>query len=278
MGELFTAFERLWGSVGLGGDPLNHIAVFGLAMTRLVTAITLAPFLGGKTVPNQVKVGLAATIVIVLYPVLAPSTEQALPTALFVALLAKEALIGALLGLLSQFIFFGVQMAGAIIDTQRGMNQFSFFAPQLQGNTSALGLLQFQAALVVFLAMDGHLVFIQALADSFSATPVTAFPNFAADGLVFTDRLARFSADALLIAVQLALPVMLTLFLIDACFGALGKIMPQVSVHGEAHTLKSLVGLLVVFLALPLLIERFGVSMVDMLNGVKQVVGLIQGV
>lgn len=277
MGELFTAFERLWASVGLEGDPLSHIAVFGLAMTRLVTAITLAPFLGGKTVPNQVKIGLAAVIVVVLYPVLEPATAEALPTALFIALLAKEALIGALLGLLSQFIFFGIQMAGAIIDTQRGMNQFSFFAPQLQGNTSALGLLQFQAALVVFLAMDGHLVFIQAVADSFAAAPVNAFPNFASDGLIFTDRLARFSADALLIAVQLALPVMLTLFLIDACFGALGKIMPQVPVHGEAHTLKSLVGLVVLFLALPLLIERFGFSMVDMLTGVKQVVRQIEG-
>lgn len=277
MQELIQTFEQLWRSVGLGGDPMNHIAVFGLAMTRLVTALSLTPFLGGKIVPNQVKIGLSGAIVILLYPLFAPVTTQAIPAVLFVALLAKEALLGALLGLLAQFVFFGIQMAGAIIDTQRGMNQFSFFAPQLQGNTSVLGLLQFQAALVVFLALDGHLVFIQALSDSFVTAPVDVFPDFVSNGAIFVDRLARFSADALLIAVQLALPVILTLLLIDACFGALGKIMPQVPVHNESQTLKSLVGLGLVFLALPLLIERFGVSMITMLSGIRQVVQLLDG-
>ncbi|MBI1352762.1 MAG: hypothetical protein GC160_00340 [Acidobacteria bacterium] len=272
MDEWIPTLREIARSLGLGGDPAAYLAVFGLALARLVTAISLAPFLGGKSVPNQVKVGLAAAMTILLFPLLDPVAEAPPPTLLWVALLVKEVLIGALLGLLSQLVFFAIQMGGALIDTQRGMNQFSFFAPQLQGNTSALGLLQFQAALVVFLALDGHLVFLQALADSFQTTPVNAFPPVVADGMAFVDRLARFSADLFLIALQLAAPVMAALFLIDASFGALGKIAPQMPVHGEAHTLKSLVGLLIVFLALPLLIQQFGVSMVDMLAGVKEVV------
>lgn len=272
MDEWIPTLRELARSLGFDNDPMAAIAVFGLALARLATAITLSPFLGGKSVPNQVKIGLSAAITILLYPLFAPVVEAPPTTFLWIALLAKEALIGALLGFLSQLVFFAIQTAGTLIDTQRGMNQFSFFAPQLSGNTSSLGLLQFQAALVVFLALDGHLVYIQALAESFETAPVNAFPPLVADGMVFVERLARFSADLFVIALQLAAPVLAALFLVDACFGALGKIAPQMPVHGEAHTFKGIAGLVVVFLALPLLIERFGVSMVDMLAGVREVV------
>jgi type III secretory pathway component EscT len=196
---------------------------------------------------------------------------------LWIALLAKEVLIGMLLGLLAQLVFFGIQMAGTVIDTQRGMNQFSFFAPQLEGNTSALGLLKFQAALVLFFALDGHLVYIQALADSFVSVPVAQFPALDVNGTLLTDRLARFSADTFLIALKLSAPVLIALFLIDASFGAIGKIAPQVSVHGESSTVKSLVGLVIVVLGLPLLIQQFGISLVEMLANVRQVIGLMGG-
>ena len=272
MEDWIPTLREMARSLGLDGDPAAYLAVFGLALARLATAVSLAPFLGGKSVPNQVKVGLAAAMTILLFPLLRPVVDAPPPTLLWFALLIKEVLIGALLGLLSQLVFFAIQMAGTLMDTQRGMNQFSFFAPQLEGNTSALGLLQFQAALVVFLALDGHLVFLQALAESFETAPVSAFPPVIADGSAFIERLARFSADLFVVALQLAAPVMAALFLVDAAFGALGKIAPQMPVHGEAHTLKSLAGLVVVFLALPLLIERFGVSMLDMLAGVKEVV------
>jgi flagellar biosynthetic protein FliR len=276
--DLIPALQDIWRSLGFEGAVAAHIAVFGLALARLVTAVSLAPFLGGKGVPSQVKMGVAGALTILLFPLLEPVTRQELSIVLWVALLAKEVLIGALLGLLVQLVFFGIQMAGTVIDTQRGMNQFSFFAPQLEGNTSALGLLKFQAALVIFLLLDGHLIFVEALADSFVSAPVTQFPAFDANGALFVDRLARFSAETFVIALKLAAPVLIALFLIDASFGALGKIAPQMPVHGEAHTLKGLAGLVIVVLGLPLILRQFRVSMVDMLAGLQSVIGLMGGV
>jgi flagellar biosynthetic protein FliR len=95
---------------------------------------------------------------------------------------------------------------------------------------------------------------------------------------LFVDRLARFSAETFVIALKLAAPVLIALFLIDASFGALGKIAPQMPVHGEAHTLKGLAGLVIVVLGLPLMLRQFRVSMVDMLAGLQSVIGLMGGV
>ena len=65
-----------------------------------------------------------------------------------------------------------MQMAGAMVDYGRGMSQATFFAPQLETNVSLLGQLQFQAALVLFLFLNGHLLFLRALASSFQIIPL----------------------------------------------------------------------------------------------------------
>jgi len=59
-----------------------------------------------------------------------------------------------------------------------------------------------------------------------------------------------------LVAMQLSAPVLLALFLVDVAFASLGKVIPQVQVHFESQTVKSLVGLSLVFLVLGLFVER----------------------
>ena len=177
-------------------------------------------------------------------------------TLLFVGLLLKEALIGVAIALTAQLVFYAVQMAGTIIDTQRGMNQATFFAPQLAGNVSVLGQLKFQAALALFLAIDGHLMFLRALYGSFRDVPLLAFPRFQAGILPMVEHITRLSANVLLIGLQLSAPVLLALFLVDVAFASLGKVVPQVHVHFESQTVKSLVGLGLVFLVLGLFLER----------------------
>jgi flagellar biosynthetic protein FliR len=57
-------------------------------------------------------------------------------------------------------------------------------------------------------------------------------------------------------AVQLSAPALLALFLVDVAFGTLGKVVPQIQVHFESQTVKSLVGLALVFLAIGLIMEQ----------------------
>src|SRR3989442_11329941 len=162
--DILPALQNLLNGLGYHVDAAQFIVLFSLGLTRLLTAITLSPFLGGGSIPGQVKVGLAAVITAVLFPHLVPADgAKGISVLLFFALLLKEAMIGATIGYICQLVFYSVQMAGTLIDTQRGMNQMTFFAPQLPGNTSALGNLQFQAALVIFLAIDGHLIFLRVL-------------------------------------------------------------------------------------------------------------------
>ena len=254
---LLEALQSILRSLGFQVSITTFLALFGLVFTRLLAAIALTPFLGGASVPVRARVGLAVIIAAILFPGLTLNAQASELTALrFIGLLTKEAMIGATLGLVTQLFFYAVQMAGTLIDTQRGMNQATFFSPQLPGNASILGQLKFQAALALFLATNGHLVFLQGLSASFQDVPLLEFPRFHMGLQGIAEQVIHLSSSILMTAVQLSAPALLALFLVDVAFGTLGKVVPQIQVHFESQTVKSLVGLALVFLAIGLIMEQ----------------------
>jgi flagellar biosynthesis protein FliR len=249
--------QSLLNGVGLHYDVRLWLALFGLVFARVTTAVVFAPFLGGQSVPGPIKAGLGLVLSIAMLPGI-PGGVESLPASglLFVALLVKEAVIGSTLGFLAQLVFYGVQMAGTIVDTQRGLNQVTFLAPQLEGHASALGALQFQAALVVFFVLNGHLMFIGALMNSFRELPVWKVPQMASGMLPLADQAARMSADALLLGCQIAATVVLALFLVDVAFASVGRVASQVHISHESFTAKALVGLGIICLATAVFLDQ----------------------
>lgn len=254
---LLSSAQSLLNGLGLHYDIRLWLALFGLLFARVTAAVVFAPFLGGRSVPALIKAGLAIVLTVAMLPTLSGGTENLPPSGLlFVALLVKEAVVGATLGFLAQLVFYGVQMAGTIVDTQRGMNQVTFLAPQLEGHPSALGALQFQAALVVFFLLQGHLMFIGALMNSFRQIPIWKMPQMAPGMLPLAEQAARTSADALLLACQIAAPIVLALFLVDVAFASAGRVASQIRISQESFTAKALVGLGFVFLAVGIFLDQ----------------------
>ena len=174
-----------------------------------------------------------------------------------VALLVKEVKIGVTIGFLAQLMMYAVQTAGALIDVQRGMDQPGLHVPQLAGNVSAMGLFQFQLALVIFLFLNGHLIYIRALADSFNRIPLFGFPHLPNPASV-AELIAQISGQLFVIALQLGGPVLLTLFLVDVIFGAIAKIAAQVNVHNESQPIKAFIGILVLIPSIAFIFGRAG--------------------
>ena len=218
-------------------------------------AISLSPFLGGRAAPSPVKIGLAMMLTLLLMPGLKAGAPQgAISPLLYFALLLKESIIGLTIGVLCQLVFYAVQMAGAIVDIARGMDQPGLTTPQLQSNASVLAQLKFQVALVLFLTVNGHLMYIRSLALSFEQIPLRGFAHFGAASSA--ERAAAISGQVFVVALQLAAPVMIALFLVDVSFAALAKMAPRMNVHVESQPVKAFVGLAVLLLAIGLIVTR----------------------
>lgn len=267
--------ERMLAGAGFATNLPAFLVLFGLALARVLMAVFLAPFFGGQSVPGRIRVGLGVIFTIVLMPNLQPPAGFTISPLLFVALLAKEVLTGAMLGITCQFVFYGIQMAGILIDTQRGMNQLSFFAPQLAGPSSILAQIKLQMAIAAFLVAGGHLLYLRALDSTFRELPLLSFPKIG-DGAAFLDLMARLSANALVTALQIAAPVLLALLLVDVSFGVIGRMASQIQVHQESQPVKALAGLGVLLLASGLLLDRIVAQLGQMMDSVQRVVAVLK--
>jgi flagellar biosynthesis protein FliR len=258
--------QTISASAGVRVDLL----LFALIFARLAGALSQLPFLGGRSVPARVKVGLAAVISVILYPSLTGSTNVVSESFVqYMALLAKEVLVGVLMGFIGQLVFFGVQMAGTIIDTQRGLNQITYLAPQLPGNVSALGGLQFQASIALFVAIGGHLIVLRAVARSFLTIPLLQVPHLSAGWMPLAELFARISATTILTGATLCAPVVLAVFLVDLSFGCIGKVAPSIQISADANVAKCWIGLAVFLISIALFLDRlqtFLLSIIPMID------------
>jgi type III secretory pathway component EscT len=254
---MLRALQSILTSLGVHANIQDVLMLLFLIFTRIAAALSLTPFLGGKVLPGQIKVGLAVIIAALLLPGLNRTAGPMPDNFLFYcALLGKEFIVGMVIGFISQVVFFGVQIAGTIIDTQRGLNQITYLAPELPGNVSATGNLQIQASIALFLVLGGHLFFIRSLGLSFLIIPPIQLPHMTPGWEALAEEFTRISASAIRIGAQLCAPVVLTIFLVDVSFGSIQKVASSLKIGNDTNTAKSWIGLAIFCLSAPFFFEQ----------------------
>jgi flagellar biosynthetic protein FliR len=262
MDEFIKLLELVLRLFEVGQSPQSFLVLFGLAFTRIVSFLIIVPFFGGEAVPSRVKVATAMALVIVVYPSLTaaiPTDGSPLPFGPigFTALIVKEAFVGFTLGYVATSVFEAIQVAGRVIDLQRGSTMSELFAPQLQERVSELGQFKLQFAIVIFLTIGAHHLFISALLQSFILIPATGFPNMGQGWSPTLAFLTELTGMMLMIGVQLATPAVLVLLMTDLFFGLINRVSPQINVFFLSLPVKMLVGIYAVLLMLPLLQSQY---------------------
>ena len=261
MEEFLLLLETLLQTFEVGQSPQTFLVLVGLAFARLLSFLVVVPFFGGAAVPARVKVATATAFVIIVYPSLAagvPEGEKLGFGALgFISLLAKEAFDGFTLGFVASLVFEAIQVAGRIIDSQRGSTMGEMFAPQLQTRVSELGQFKLQFAIMLFLLIGAHIPFLKALMHSFEIIPATGFPHLGAGWTPLAASITKLCGEVLAVGVQLAAPAMIALLLTDFFFGIINRVAPQINVFFLSLPVKMVVGILVVLLALPIYKDRY---------------------
>lgn len=239
----------------------RSILLAGLVVARLMPVVMLAPFLGGKAAPAQVKLGLALTLTVLVYPAVwnAPGAVGALGAGPLVitGLVFKELAVGATLGFIAALVFDAARMAGRLIDTTRGASQSMSMVPELKTQVTTSANLLVQFFIVMFFLTGGHRVFLRAVVLSFERIPPHTFPDLSGRGSALAFSMARFVADAIELAVLLAFPVIAALLLTNVFLALVNKAAPQINVFFLGMPLKAMIGVIVVLLALGPLTTRF---------------------
>jgi flagellar biosynthetic protein FliR len=155
--------------------------------------------------------------------------------------------LGLALGLGVMTIVSVLHMAGSLIDAQIGVSLGSVFNPEFAGDASPSGELLHQLALVIFLIVGGHHLIVSALLDTFQALPV----GFAWISPPALDLLSGLVHQSLVLAVQIAAPVIGMMAVVGLAMGYLGHTIPQLNVLVVGLPVRALMGLVVLGLAVP---------------------------
>lgn len=210
-----------------------------LVSARVAGATMIAPVLGPTQIPAMARVvlviGLSAFIVAAL-----PVTAIKVPDNVFA--LAAAALGEVVYGLAFAFGFIvayaATQVAGRALDVQVGFGAAAVLNPATRAFSPLLGSVFGMLMIAAFLALDGHLLLIKALAASIATAP---------PGSVLTDlpaaAIVNHSAATFTFGLALAAPVMFMLLLADLAMAVFARSMPQLNVFVLGFAVKIVLGL-----------------------------------
>ena len=244
---------------------------FLLTLMRVSLVLFLMPFFGGDFLPVTVKGALAIVLTIAVWPQLSFPGElmPAHPLDIGV-MLVKELILGMMLGMCVYFIFAGVQTGGEIMGFQMGFTMMTMADPASGAQVSISSQILHMVTLVVFLAMDGHLYLISALADSFAYIP----PG----GLVVSTPLAgdiiTLSAGMFSLAIRIAAPVIAALFMVELTLALMGRAAPQMNLLTLGFPAKIAVGFFfmgILFTTLSLYMEEIIAGLGPMFDSIMSV-------
>jgi flagellar biosynthesis protein FliR len=239
------------------------LAAFLWPLARILAVIATAPVTGSLSLPARVKIGLAVVITVLIAPTLGPLPAVEPFSGAGLLVLVEQIVVGAAMGLAMKVVFAAVDMAGEIAGLQMGLGFATFYDPQTRASTPVLAQFVGIMATLVFLALNGHLLVLGALAASFEALPLSAALNPAAGGWRM---LAEWGATIFLAGLAISLPVLAALLITNASLGILTRAAPQLNMFAVGFPVTLGVGLVVLALALPYLapgLERLVHSGVD---------------
>lgn len=217
-------------------------------LTRVLGMIAVAPIFGHRAMPVRFKVAIGVFITLAIMPALPP-----MPTAVDMFsvrggfIVFQQLLIGIAIGFVVRIAFAAVDMAGHFCAMSMGLGFATFYDPQSSGQTTAVTQLFVVIAMLFFLAMDGHLRLIMAVAESFFTMPVA---DTSSTGISFL-RIVTWGEHIFSAGLQLALPAIAALLIANLALGILSRTAPQLNLFGIGFPVTISIGLIIIALSFP---------------------------
>lgn len=227
---------------------ISLIQIFGAVLTigvRLTGLMLFAPFFGSVAIPMRVKAILVLALTALLYPMTAAKIPQ-MAISQWPMMVFSELAIGVALGVVTNIIFDGVQMAGQILSVQMGYSLVNILDPQTQVESTVVATFHQMIALLIFLRLNVHFWILRAVSRSFDYLP----PASGRVNAAFTSAAFQAGADVFTVGIQIAAPVLSATLLADIALGLLGKASPQLPLMLLGPAVKSILGILILISAL----------------------------
>lgn len=214
---------------------------------RISALLLVAPVFAARSVTVRVRILLAVLLAALLAPLLPVAGTPDVLSGPGLLLALREVAIGLSMGFVMQLVFAAVVVAGETLAMSMGLGFAMSVDPQNGIQVPMVSQLNVILATLLFLAIDGHLVLLTALAESFRLLP-PAQPLFELGSFA---NVAAFGGQVFATALLLALPALTAVLMINVAFGVITRAAPQLNIFAVGFPVTILAGFFFMLLALP---------------------------
>ncbi|MBX9577260.1 MAG: type III secretion system export apparatus subunit SctT [Chthoniobacterales bacterium] len=209
--------------------------ILGLGSARVGVVLTIAPIFLISGMPRQ---ALMIAVIGAVVPMILPTLPQGNfnPTYIWVLVL-KELFVGTLIAYFISIIFWGLEIAGELIDLQRGTTAGGIFNPMLGAQESPMGGLLLRLAGYVFFSIGGFVSLLGVLFASYQVYPIGDFlPPFLVG---WQNHVFPFLTDIFQLGIIYASPLLIIFFFMDFGLGLMNRFVSQLNVFFLSLPIKS---------------------------------------
>lgn len=225
-----------------------NLLCFVLVLTRVGAFFFSAPIFSWESIPTTIKLTLTIFVSaffasVVVNPGL-PGSYTALEAGLMIG---GEAIYGLALGLVASYIFGAVRIGAQICEQEMGLSMANILDPMTEESGEPLGILMEMIFILLFLAADGHHVFLMTLSRSYETFPAGSIP--AIDKL--TASIAAAGSTMLILGLRMSAPILAAFLLMMVVLAFLARVAPETNILFLSLPLKVGMGLVMVGIFLP---------------------------
>ena len=232
---------------------------------RVLALFSAMPIFSRRNVPMRLRIALAGFIALVVQPMLPAMPVVPLDSALALAMVAQQVLIGLAIGFAVRVVFAAVEFAGELIGLQMGLNFAGFFDPVTASQGTSVSAFFSTMVAWVFIALNGHAIVLWALAGSFETFPVSPEP-FA---FVRQTLPHRWGAEIFATGLWIALPVVTMVLFANLVLGFISRVAPQIQIFAVGFPITLGLGLLGMYHVVPMLEQPFVMALERVLASMR---------
>jgi flagellar biosynthetic protein FliR len=225
---------------------------------RVAGFILAAPVASETFIPRPVKIILSVALAFLMAPVLPIPPSLSIFSGAGLLAAVQEVLIGVAIGMVVTLAFEALTFAGQAISLSMGLGFATLVDPQRGAQTTVIGQMFMILGILTYLAVNGHLMLLGVLADSFQTLPVGGSHIDGAFMLSVALWGARIFESGLLIA----LPAIIALIIVNLALGVVTRAAPQLNLFGVGFTVTLLCGFFVLIVGLD-----------GLMSGVSRIIG-----
>ena len=231
--------------------PLSQITEWTMAFfwpfARVTGLVMVAPIFGATLVPLRIRLVVALALTAMVAPMAPAMPDVNVFSLAGVLVTAQQVLIGVAMGFALQMTFDALVIGGQAIAMSMGLGFATMVDPARGVSVPVVAQYFLIVATLVFLSLNGHIVLIDMLAQSFHTLPVGQI-GLGRDGFW---RLVLWGGEMFAGAVSIALPAMTALLVVNVAFGVMSRAAPTLNLFAVGFPITLGLGFVIILMSMP---------------------------